>query len=101
MPFGTITATVIRPAGRDRDGDPTGSPTEHDVDGCMLAPGNTTEVTTQADTVVADATLYAPAGADIMATDRLRADGTTYDIVGRPQRWLGDGVVVLLRVVTG
>lgn len=39
-------------------------------------------------------TLYLPAGDPITAQDRVRVRGEVYPVQGRPQDWLGAGVVV-------
>jgi hypothetical protein len=96
-----VTFTVVRPASTDKYGDPVGDPTEHDIPGCLAAPGNTTEATTTGDTVLADVTLYAPAGADITASDKGRIGSVPYEVIGRPRVWLDRGVEVPLRQVTG
>jgi hypothetical protein len=98
----TETVTVVRPTGRDAFGDPLpGTPAEHDIPGCLFAPGPSTENNTAAQQVDTDATVYAPPGADVLATDRVRARGNLFDVVGDPQVWGRAGVVIVLRKVTG
>lgn len=98
----TETVTVVRPTGRDQFGDPLpGVVTQFDVDGCLIAPGPSTEVYDAANTVDTDATIYAPPGADFQATDRVLVRGDLYSVVGKPQVWGSAGVVVVLRLVTG
>ncbi len=98
----TETVTVIRPPARDRFGDRMpGADTEFDVPGCLFAPGPSREpgfATNQVDT---DGTVYAPPGADFLATDKVRVRGDVYTVVGKPQVWGTTGVVVALRQVTG
>lgn len=67
------------------------------------------EFTDRAQTVIADAELYVPYGADIVATDVIElVDGTLWEAAGAPERWsaawaLGwkPGAVVPLRRKTG
>lgn len=103
MPSGdTETVTVVRPTGRDRFGDPKpGTATEFDVPGCLFAPGPSTEYALAANQVDTDATIYAPPGTAVLATDRIRARGDLYSVVGMPQVWGSFGVVIVLRLVTG
>lgn len=85
IPFGaTTTVTVVRPAGEDGFGDPTGDPTETALPGCVMWVNEGTEDTDHADTVVAPATLVAPGGSDIRATDRIVTDDGTWEVVGEP-----------------
>lgn len=94
---------MLRPPGRDPFGDPLpGSIVEFDVAGCLVAPGPSRELGLGANQTDSDATVYAPPGVDIRATDRIRvAAGTEYAVVGEPQDWGSSGVVVVLRSVTG
>jgi hypothetical protein len=60
----------------------------HEVTGCVLAPGESTEDTTTGDQVTTRMTVYAPPDADITATDRVTLpDGTRWQIIGDPQRF--------------
>jgi hypothetical protein len=106
------TFTVVRRPARTNFGDiAAGTTVEYSLPGCRFAPGPSTEVTFQAQQVRVDATVYAPAGhgdgattlggADVLATDQVRARGDLYDVVGRPQDWGSSGVVIPLRLVTG
>jgi hypothetical protein len=98
----TETVTRVRPPAKDTFGDPLpGTGSEVDVPGCLFAPGGSTENLDGADQVVADATVYMPDGTDIRPTDRVRARGDLYDVVGKPRVWAGYGVEVPLRLVTG
>ncbi|PKW15930.1 hypothetical protein [Saccharopolyspora spinosa] len=99
--------TVSRPAGTNRYGDPL-PPTEHEIPGCVLAPGGSTEDTDSADQVTARMTVYTGPEADVLATDRIvLPDGTHWAVTGGPQRYLspfvpGSGVCVInLERVTG
>lgn len=95
------TVTVVRPARRTKFGDESGPPTEFAVDGCLFAPGPSAELHDAANQVSTDGTVYAPAGTDVVATDRMRVRGALYQVVGDPQVWNTAGVVVVLRRVTG
>lgn len=72
------------------------------VEGCLFAPGATSEQDTQAHQVVADAVLYAPEDAPALtARDQVVVRGQTYEVIGRPKLWLGEGYEIPLRRVTG
>lgn len=96
------TITVVRPPARGRFGDPvSGTATEFDVGGCQFAPGPSTEASVAANTVEAEATVYAPPGVDIRATDQVRARGELWVVYGAPQFWGSFGTVIPLRRATG
>lgn len=98
----TETVTVIRPPGKNQFGDRLpGEDAEHDEEGCQFAPGPSKEAGLGANTVDTDATIYGPPGMDILATDRVRIRGEIYAVVGTPQVWGGEGVVVAVKKVTG
>jgi hypothetical protein len=98
----TETVTVLRGVGRDAFGDPVaGATTETDVAGVLFAPGPSTEANFGQNRVDADATLYGPPGMDIVATDRVRARGKVYSVIGDPQDWGVEGVITALRRITG
>lgn len=95
---GDDTVTVIRPPGRDPFGDPVpGSTTQFTIAGCLFAPGPSKEMGLAAAGTDTDGTVYAPAGVDVRATDLLQVRGTVYTVVGDPQDWGAEGVVVVLR----
>jgi hypothetical protein len=101
-----MTVTVIRQA-KDRHGDPVAA-AEHTVDWCAFAPAGSVEFTDNRDTVVTDSQLYAPAGSDITATDKVRLpDTTVWHVNGDPAPWINPwtgerlGIVVTLTKVTG
>lgn len=87
-----ITVTVLRPAGRDAHGDPTGVG-DHTVEVRAVAPGaqRGPEELASGDVTNVDYTLYGPFDLDIKATDQVRIDvpawAGTYDVVGEPDRW--------------
>lgn len=102
---GDLTVTVTRAAAKDAFGDPTGAPgvVPHTVDGCLLAPGGSAETQNRADTVATDWDLYAPVGADIVATDQVEVPGIGFpvEVHGDPKVWPDAGLVVALRRVAG
>lgn len=89
--FKNQTVTVIRPNYIAERGnqvpDWTGA-SEHQVTGCRVQPtvGGEEQSTTR-DAIVARWTLFAPAGADIDARDRVRHNGLVYDIDGELRNW--------------
>jgi hypothetical protein len=93
---------VVREPPRGRFGDPaTGSTVEITVPGCQFAPGNSTEAVLAANTVEAQATVYAPPNVDVRATDKVRARGEMWVVFGAPQFWGSFGTVIPLRRATG
>jgi hypothetical protein len=87
----------------DTYGDPiVGSGGDVSVEGCLFAPGATSENLAQANQASSEATLYAPEDAPkISPKDQIVVRGDVYAIVGRPKLWLGEGFEILLRFVTG
>lgn len=109
-PAATETVTVLR-GGRDRNGDPTGG-SSHTLTGCVVQPrdGNGTggnELTANQDTVITGLSLWAPADADLLPTDRITYRGLDYDVEGQPGVYrsfvtgAAVGVYAALRRVTG
>jgi hypothetical protein len=96
----TETVTVLRPGGRDDFGDPLPG-TEHAIAGCLFAPRGSSESSDFANTVITGAQLFAPAGADIRATDQVRIRGVVYDVEGDVGDWGAAGVQVALQRGTG
>lgn len=103
MADSTETVTVVRPPGKDGFGDPLpGTASEHNIDGCMFAPGKSDEASLGANTVDSDGVLYIEdPGADIVATDKVRIRGELYEVVGKPGVWAGEGTVAAVKLVTG
>lgn len=105
--LGAHTVTVIRPTGKDTfSGDWLTGATETTVKGCFVQPRSSNEQTDLRDQVVTGLIAFLPAGVDIVATDRLRYAGKTYQVDGDPARWDDDHGVphhieVGLREVTG
>lgn len=93
LSFMTDTITVIRPTYATERGNQipvwTGAP-EHTIANCraqpftgdeLLAPGSR-------DAIITVWKVYAPPGADILSTDRVRlSDGQTYEVQGSLQKW--------------
>lgn len=90
--FHRDTVTVIRAShGPDRYGDQSRDwmhAPESDVKGCRVIPaGGGKELIVERDEVVRRWTLFAPADADILPTDRIRYGGDIYEIDGQVRRW--------------
>lgn len=62
---------------------------EFPIEGCVVFPGATAELTAGRDSALIQFTVIAPAGADVLPTDRIKLPGSdrTYDIDGEPGRW--------------
>jgi hypothetical protein len=88
--LGSDTITRLRGQSRDGFGNLAGSASELDVDGCSVQPTSGTESTDTGDLLVTTATAYAPAGTDLVATDRVRWLGDVYEVDGPPARWRDD-----------
>lgn len=99
----TETVTRLRAAGRDRNGDPTGDPSEVNIEGCVIWPTGSSEQTFQQDTVTSDYQVLMPPGTDVLPTDQIRWDGVVYDVDGEPGRYRNPftgtdpGVLVTIR----
>lgn len=92
MTFAYGTAVTVRrgsPGGFNAYGDPvSGSTTDTVVAGCAVAPRYSTEPTERGrQGVVVGLTVYAPAGTDIVSTDRILIAGVEYTIDGQPAEW--------------
>lgn len=87
MILGSDTVTVLRGQTRNTSGDLTGEDTETDVPGGSVQPTSATESTDRGELVISNATWYAPAGTDVLATDRCRWLGDVYAVNGPPGRW--------------
>lgn len=107
------TVTILRAeSATDRYGNIIpGSVTETAVSGCAVVPPGArlsstggAEIVDGRDTVIADVILMAPLGTDIVSTDRVRHDGTVYQVDGRPEVYKVTSlrhVAARLKVVTG
>ena len=82
--IGSRTVTVIREPKRDRLSDaPTGTPPEHDIEGCAIVPRTSFEQE-RGWVIVEGRTVIAPFGADVLADDKVRADGEVWEVDGAP-----------------
>jgi hypothetical protein len=71
-----------------------------------VQPTSAIESTDRGDLLVTNMTVYAPAGTDLVATDRVRWLGDVYEVDGAPARWRDDTatedhVQVQLKLVQG
>ena len=83
----TITVEVWRLPERNKFGD-TNHVLHHEIEGCVMAPRYSSEVTENRSTTIIGFSLFGPPGADILATDRIKApDGNTYRVVGEAASW--------------
>lgn len=94
---------IVRGPARDRFGDPvvTAQMDITELEGCLIAPGGSSENTTGANQVTADLTIYAPPAVDVVATDRIVARGQQFEVIGDPQHWGVNGTVIALRRIAG
>jgi hypothetical protein len=76
-------AAVVRPGEEDGQGD-AGPDTEHTIGPCGYQWNAGEETTSRGDTVTYSGTLFAPAGSDVRALDRVRFDGRLYEVLGSP-----------------
>lgn len=107
LPLASQIVTVVR-AGVAVDHGATvldwAAATTHTVAGCSFQPTSGSEDRINRDAVTTVATVYAPAGADVTDTDRIRFGGLTYDIDGPVRRWavgLLDHLEIPLKAVEG
>lgn len=64
------------------------TPDELDIDGCAVAPRDAEEDNTNGrQAVIAGFNIYAPAGADVLPTDRLTVRGEVHEVHGEPGVW--------------
>jgi hypothetical protein len=89
--FATQSITVRRAALVDDHGtdvrDWSGSLAEHTIAGCSVQPLTAQEILANRDAVQVQWRVYAPAGADVEATDHVAFGGHEYEVVGEPLRW--------------
>lgn len=82
--IGTRTVTVVRKPKVDRLASaPTGAPPEHPITGCAVLP-RTSHEEERGWVIVEGRMVVAPYGSDVLATDQVRVDGTTWDVDGEP-----------------
>lgn len=111
MLYATETVTRLRtgPPTQDPYGnDVPGPVVEADIAGCaVLPPGGqaaaSVELIEARDQVTVVRVLFAPAGTDLRATDRVRHDGTVYEVHGEPSPYPGPlaHVTAHLKAVSG
>lgn len=86
--FATKTITRLRYPSTTDQGvtvpDYTATPAEASVGGCWYEPVTSSEDMDGRDAVGTGYTVAAPAGVDVLSTDRLRIEGDVYEIVGAP-----------------
>lgn len=87
MILGSDTVTILRGRTRDDFGNLQGSDSATDVTGCSVQPSSAIEATDHGELLVTNATVYLPAGTDILATDRVMWLGDVYAVNGPPARW--------------
>ncbi|MFB7798937.1 hypothetical protein [Isoptericola sp. NPDC056134] len=89
--FASTTLTRVRPVMIDDHGtqvpDWTAPGAELSIPGWSVQPGASPEVLQNRQNVTVRWTAYGPAGADVLATDAIRYDGTLYAVDGEPARW--------------
>lgn len=87
-PIGPHVVVRERPLGVDAHGDPVeGQGDLETIEGCYVLPRSSDEAQGRAGTIIVGLTLYAPADSDVLATDLIRWEGTTYRVEGRPGRY--------------
>lgn len=104
-----VTATVTRPAGSDRFGNPLPAQPPHTVAGCAPAPAGSTEQHHLEQTIEWDVDLLGPYDADFQPEDvvTLAGDDTRYHVHGVVKRWKNPmtgweaGSVTRLKAATG
>jgi hypothetical protein len=84
-----VTRIRATSGGRDPFGDPVGPAVpDLDIPGCAIAPRQAGEQIGQGRyAVTSGLTVYAPAGADVLPSDRLRVRGVLYEVDGEPADW--------------
>lgn len=105
VPFATQSITRLRPTTSvDSHGnDSVGWDDADDlvINFCSVQPGATDEDLQNREGVLIQWTVYAPAGADVRATDAVVFEGVRYAVDGEPKRWksglLDHTVIALIR----
>lgn len=95
--FKNQTVTRVRPGTTVKRGDSVpnwapGAVSELSISGCRFQPEIGNEQTSNSygvgrDSVAHRGVLFAPVGADVLATDRVRIGTDTYEIDGPPRHW--------------
>lgn len=82
--IGVRTVTRIRAPKVDRlKGDASGPPDELAIEGCVVMPRSSQEEG-KGWVIISGRMVVAPFGADVLATDRVRVDGVTWEVDGEP-----------------
>ena len=95
--------TIVRPAPRDKFGDPVaGSAAETTSPGWLVAPGGSAELNDAQNSVDSDVDLYrwGSFDEDVRPPYQIRVRGKLYEVVGEPAVWRL-GTVIRLRKFTG
>jgi hypothetical protein len=94
FPYGETVAVVRASLVDDGYGNQTpdwSAATSTPHEGCAVAQGAkggaTEDATGDRNVVVSDLVVFMPAGADVLATDRLEIRGRVYEVVGEPFDW--------------
>lgn len=92
-PIGRKTITVLTaqtspdPYSQEQVADWSLPPAEVEVKGCEVEPGTTQEYLLNRDQVLVAWTVFAPAGTQVNAYNRVRYNGTDYTVYGHPAEW--------------
>lgn len=81
--IGSRTVTVVRKAKVDRLSSDTAAETTHDIKGCAVLPRTSFEQD-KGWVIVEGRQVIAPYGSDVLATDRVRINGETWNVDGEP-----------------
>lgn len=90
--LGSDMVTRLRGRARDNFGNLTGSDEETVIAGCSFQPLGGVESTDRGESVTESATLFAPPGTDLAATDRVRFGAAVYVVNGPPKVWTVPGM---------
>lgn len=82
--IGRRTVRVVRTPKVDRlKGDAAGPPAEYDIEGCAVLPRSSNEEG-KGWVIVEGRTIIAPFNSDVLATDKVKVDGETWEVDGAP-----------------
>lgn len=101
MILGSDTVTRLRGRSRDNFGNLQGSDSELDIGGCSVQPLGGAEQTDRGESVQSNLAVYMPDGSDVVATDRVRWQGSVYAVNGPPAVWAGSHVEAFLMLKEG
>lgn len=100
--IGVRTIVVVRTPKVDKlKGDAAGPPAEHEIEGCAVLPRSSNEEG-KGWVFVDGRMIIAPHGADVLATDKVRVDGKTWEVDGTPgdyedKRARGKATIIYLK----